>query len=530
MKRSAVVWITALVLGWFFDFLFWKHVPGISFSIYVVLCLAGGFLVLGLQGLKPDWKALLLLVPVLFFAAIPSLRLEPMTVFLAVAFTLLLMGVLAVTVLGGRWPLYGLLDYAAQFLALAGSMLGRPIAFLVERRAAGETDLTARKTAGRRIWKQVWAVLGGLLIALPILAVFASLLASADLVFADWLEDFTSLFRLERLPEYLLRGFLIALLAYLLAGVFLHAIHKSREEKLLGVEKPLVSPFLGFTQAAIVLGSVVALFAVFVVIQFQYFFGGEANIHAAGYTYAEYARRGFGELVTVAFFSLLLFLGLSGIVRRESRAQRCVFSALGIVMVTLVGVMLVSAFQRLLLYEAAYGFSRLRTYTHIFMIWLGIVLAAVVVLDLLQRQRQATLVLLLASIGFAATLSLLNVDGFIVRQNLARAAAGRGLDVAYLASLSDDAVPALVEAFHADDLPPLTRDAAGAVLVCRLQTDAPDAPANWRSFHLARWQADRRLASFVDELDGYQVLEGDWPIQVLTPASVLYDCGSPYSD
>ena len=123
------------------------------------------------------------------------------------------------------------------------------------------------------------------------------------------------------------------------------------------------------------------------VIQFQYFFGGQTNIGVQGYTYAEYARRGFGELVAVAFFSLLLFLGLSAIVKRQNPAQRWVFSGLGLGMVALVGVMLVSAFQRLLLYEAAYGFSRLRMYTHVFMIWLGLLLAVVVVLEILRRER-----------------------------------------------------------------------------------------------------------------------------------------------
>ena len=120
------------------------------------------------------------------------------------------------------------------------------------------------------------------------------------------------------------------------------------------------------------LGSVVILFAAFVAIQFQYFFGGQANIHIEGYTYAEYARKGFGELVAVAFFSLLLLLGLGAITRRDTESQRKTFSSLGVGLVGLVLVMLISAFQRLALYESAYGFSRLRAYTHVFMIWLAL--------------------------------------------------------------------------------------------------------------------------------------------------------------
>ena len=40
------LWITVLLLGWLFDFLFWKHAPGISFAIYVTATLIAGFILL----------------------------------------------------------------------------------------------------------------------------------------------------------------------------------------------------------------------------------------------------------------------------------------------------------------------------------------------------------------------------------------------------------------------------------------------------------------------------------------------------
>ena len=55
-----------------------------------------------------------------------------------------------------------------------------------------------------------------------------------------------------------------------------------------------------------VLAGVALLFAAFVLVQFRYFFGGAQNIGIEGYTFAEYARRGYGELMAVAVLSLLL--------------------------------------------------------------------------------------------------------------------------------------------------------------------------------------------------------------------------------
>jgi hypothetical protein len=530
MKRTTALWITALVLGWLFDFLFWKHATGINFAIFALLCLAGSFLVLGLNGIKSSWKSLLLVVPILFFIAMTFLRAEPLSVFLAVVFSLGLMGLLAISYLGGRWPLYSLSDYVANFAKLIGSMAARPLIFRSEMKKQVQVTPPPEGIlpAGKNGWKRFWAVFRGLLIALPVILIFAALLSSADPVFAARWHDFTKMFRLEKLPEYIFRAIYILVGAYALAGTILHAALKSRDEKLIGIDKPLIPAFLGFTEAAVVLGAVVVLFAVFVTIQFQYFFGGQANIHIQGYTYSEYARRGFGELVAVAFISLLLFLGLSAIVKRQSAAQRWTFSGLGLGMVALVGVMLVSAFQRLLLYESVYGFTRLRMYTHVFMIWLGLLLAVVVVLDLLRKERFFAFAALLASVGFAASLMILNVDAVIVRQNVARATNGEGLDVAYLASLSPDVVPTLAAEFQDASLPKLTRDAVGAVLVCRQQIRADKHGSEWQGFTVTRWQADLAIQAIQSDLDEYEIVDKEWPIKVLTPGNVDYDCYQQY--
>ncbi len=174
--------------------------------------------------------------------------------------------------------------------------------------------------------------------------------------------------------------------------------------------------FLVMLESTIVLGSVVVLFAAFVVVQFQYFFGGQTNIHIDGYTYAEYARRGFGELVTVAFFALLMLLTLTAITKRETETQRRIYSGLGVTLVVLLLVMLVSAFKRLGLYEEVYGFSRLRTYTHVFLIWIGLLLIVTIALEILRKERMFMFAALVASLGFAISLPILEC-GCIYRES-----------------------------------------------------------------------------------------------------------------
>ena len=518
-KTSNLLWITVIVLGWLFDFLFWKQSFGINFAIFTVLCLIGGFLLLWINNQRPAHGTLWLIPLILFFAAITFIRAEPMTVFLGVLFTFFLMSVLVNTFLCGRWFEYSLADYVSGFLKIIGSMIARPISFNVEvKREQTESGMPVKRL-------NLWPLLRGIVIAIPIVAIFAVLLASADTIFSNQLNTFLKLFfNLDKLPEYIFRFCYILFIAYILAGVFLHAASQSKDEKLIGKDKPLISQFLGFTETAIVLGSVIILFAAFVVVQFKYFFGGQVNLGIGGLTDSEYARRGFGELAAVAFLSLLMIIGLSTITRRENKAQERAYSGLSVVLVALVMVILVSAYQRLTLNELAHGFFRLRTYSHVFYIWLALLLVAVVVLEILHRERAFAMAAVIAALGFAISLSLLNVDGFTAEQSILRAEQGRYLNVADLAALSTDSVPVLVDEFLSPSLPTSIHEAIGAILLCRSSRNdhSTQQAKDWRSFTFSRWMADKAMEKVQPYLKAYTVLRDDF--QVRGPSNVVYEC------
>ena len=506
LKRTSLILWLSLITAWCFDFLFWKHAQGVSFPIFVVLTLAVGLLLLHLEGYKASWRSLLLLAPILFFAAMFAVRREPLSTFLDFCLTLGSMLLMTLTLRSGLWVQYSLSDMVTNTFMLGINSL------------TGGSDLLAalkkNETENEGAVKlKPWAVLRGLLLAFPLVFILAMLLAAADPIFSKMLNDTLNL---EQWTEYALRGIYIFVLAYLLVGIFVYLLARSDNERLIGIEKPWLTPFLGFTEAAVILAAVDLLFAVFVGIQFRYFFGGQANIHLDGFTYAEYARRGFGELVAVAVLSLLLFQGLSTITRRTDLNSRRVFSGLGIGLVALVLVMLVSAFQRLLLYESVYGFSRMRTYPHIFMIWLGLLLLATIVLEVMQRQRLFSLVTLFAVVGFGASLNLLNVDAYIVRQNVALTAQGSPLDIHYFADLSDDAVPVMFESYQAAADAKI-KDALGAQLACRSALKEKRQDNAWQAFNWSDSQARTLFAAYAGELAAYPVSQtgdGLWQVRV----------------
>ena len=520
-NEKVLIW-TSLLLGIAFDILFWKKVPGISFAIFTILCLTAGYLLLRSHHIRPAGMSLVLLAPILFFSVMTVIRLEPFTLLLNFALTLFCMALLAMTYRSGRWFVFTFMDYLVNSVFFILNIASFGATQLIHHDSSQTPDMENGKP------NKILPIVRGIVIALPILFVFGALFSSSDLIFARKLGNLFAFLSLEKLGEYAFRCAYILIAAYLLAGIFNYPGNLSQNEKLTGKDQPIVTPFLGFTEASIILGSILLLFGAFVLIQFQYFFSGQANISLEGFTYSEYARRGFGELVAVAALSLLIFQVLSVITMRQTTGQKRAFSGLGIGLVALVIIILISSFQRLYLYEAAYAFTRSRAYAHVFIIWLGILLLTVVVLEVLNRQRALATAALIILMGFTVSLNFLNVDAFIAHQNIRFAVNGKDLDTTYLSSLSNDAVPTLVKNYSTMNLTLETQKNIEAALVCHdmnLKARSPDLQ-NWQSFHFSNWKAVRELDKVKEQVEKYHVQDDNetWPIEMISPGGLEFTC------
>jgi hypothetical protein len=240
---------------------------------------------------------------------------------------------------------------------------------------------------------------------------------------------------------------------------------------------------LGLVELCMVLGSLILLFTVFIAVQYRYLFEGASLAGLVpGLTYAEYARRGFFELVVVAAFTLPLLLIADWLFVAPGRAARSIFRVMNLMLLCLVFLVLVSAFRRMSLYQQEYGLTELRFFATAFMGWLAIVLLWFS-LTVLRGRRD-----LFFSGGLAVTFAVLvflhwmNPDEFIVRTNSSRISEGKTFDVCYNARLGDDAVPALVRSA------PLLREADRKALMGELHRRFV-RDADWRSWTLSHWTA-----------------------------------------
>lgn len=518
MKEKKRLWIVGFLLAMTFDQLFWGVDHGINFPLFAFLCIAGGLFVLRQGGHRPAPSVFLLLLPLGFFACASWWRFEPLAHVLSCAWVLVFMALFAISCARNRWWSRGPWEIIRSFASLLATAVTHGITGRLSNAAENPT-LDSGAT------KPVWlpALLRGLLLALPIAGLFALLLARADAVFAHYL---TPWFSFRALAEIIFRFSYTLAGAYLLVGVFTYVLQETeKEHSQPSPSQHALAPLLGGVEANVILATVDTLLFFFVLLQLRYFFAGKANLEALGLTYSEYARRGFGELLAVALLTLVLILAVQGSAKTLGVVGRRVLQALSLLLVLLVGVILLSAFQRLGLYEDAYGFTRARLYAHTLMVWIGVALLAVTALQLRDGTRWVAHALLAAAVGFSAHLVLSHADARVVQNNVARTASGATLDVAYLASLSADAVPAMSGLFQNPGLPEATREALGASLLCwALRHPSWDSPLPWQELHLARWHARQALASVLPQLAAYQLHRASKPPTVRAPSSRTFSC------
>ncbi len=211
-----------------------------------------------------------------------------------------------------------------------------------------------------------------MVMALPFLIIFGALFASADLAFKQ-LVDF--IFRFQVSDELFGHIILIVGVFAISLGVFAFIFNipptglSAETSENSKPEKDIIDRNI---EVKVFLWMIAGLFAVFLIFQMAYLFGGVINISQGDFTYAEYARKGFWELLVVAFFTLVILLIMDKYTQfKSSRLPWFIIPSL--VLILEIFVIIISAFKRIMLYQDAYGLTILRLYVSGFIIFLGIV-------------------------------------------------------------------------------------------------------------------------------------------------------------
>jgi hypothetical protein len=484
---SADKWLLAgaLLLGIVFVWLFYDKYIGISVPLFII-----AFYSLLFAYTKPVLKreagfGWFLSIPVLLLSlTFFFFRNEVLMVLnvLVLPPIILLQTMLVTGVNTYKWFSPGiLLDLIMGMFARCLSHIAKPFGIISSmvrnRKGAG-----SKKSVASRVFI-------GILISVPVLLVLLLLLSSADMVFGKMV---------EKLPEFLdslnfgelISRMIIALFIFFISFSYLWSL--GHGEKILedsngtGLvsarspeEKRRWDPVILITVTALV----DILYIFFVIIQFTYLFGRFGL--PEGLTYSEYARNGFSELVFVSLLNMgMLAVTLTCTKRMNSLGDK-VFRLLNSVMICCTFVMLCSAFYRMSLYEAAYGFTFLRIMTQAFMIFLFVLF--IITMARVWNDRIPLLKSYIASAVIAFTvINYINVDAMIAQKNVARYQETGKIDIYYFDTLSDAVVKEL-RMLSEDKDPEIASNAKKMIDIRKMRLEGR---TDWQSFnltdHLAR--------------------------------------------
>jgi hypothetical protein len=478
--RAAAALILGVDLGILGDVLFRAPGLGVNFTIWWWALIAAAIWVTRTGGMPLDRRRLLLFGAAAAIATLPALRMAPDVVLLTCAAlgTLLVLAAWTGGAPGSALSRSALSAYMRAGIATILHALRGPVPLLAAE-ARAFVDVRERHAARSA------AVVRGLAIAAPIVLVFTMLLVSADPSFEGLV---SSLFAWD-VETVASHAILLAVFGWVAAS-YLSASLASWEQAPAGAPKPM----LGMIEASVVLTAVDVLFLTFMLAQLRYLFGGAEHVlSTAGLTYAEYARRGFFELVVVTGLALPLLVGIFAAVQPETARQARARRLLSLALIVLLTLMIGSALWRMHLYEQMFGWTVLRLYSTALMLWIAATLLWFARTTLRGRAERFPFAPLLGGVGLFAALGVANPAGVVLTVNAHRAQAGADFDGFYAATLRDDAVPILVRVL------PVVAPTLNAGERCAIAStfdrarDSARPTGGWRGWNLSRARARRAI-------------------------------------
>lgn len=303
------------------------------------------------------------------YAGLEEAALLMLPLFAAIPLLLMLHAVLVVFDVPVRREGMAVLGVVKGFFVLPFTSIGRFFG-AIGSLLAGTDD------AQRRRGKQL---LLGLAVGIPLLIAVLALLSGADARMDALLSD---LFRTLDIGACI-RTLLVVLATAMLFYSFLHGGRYA---------PPTLRPLPDAVWSAATLGVIETLlliaYALFLGLQFSYLFGGTLP---EAYTYSEYARAGFGELIAVSLINFTL-LALS--VRYGTRSPLLRLTEWLLLVST--ALLLASAILRLSMYIGAYGLTLLR----ILAMWLMLFLVGLTALTAVRLVRTRLPLTRIAAVAF----------------------------------------------------------------------------------------------------------------------------------
>jgi len=426
-KFKISILIIALLFAALYDLLFPSPILGLNFSVFVFVILVAAILLkFSIDKKVANLWSFLFCIPILWYAAFVAVYNSTFVHVVAPLASIFLL------ILFFFW--FGVEDMPIKkvkrvfplslvtFVGRIFTKIGAPFTGIFKVNA---------KTSGK--------IIIAFIILIPLLLIFGGLFASADLIFREWMRELFD----TSIDKHNVWRVLRTIVLFLLFGGLLFAFamkkrfpKKDSSESL--SEKKQEKEKRDFLISNLVLGVLNLFFLVFIVIQVMFLFGGHEIIQKYDITYANYVHQGFYQMCAIA----VLVLIISYIMYRINRSEKLdLIKILNGVFIVQALIIVASALKRMFLYQEAYGLTQLRFLVWHFILYIGIILLALVLVILFKKHYRLFIKAgLVISILYLMFMTGINMQAKIAKVNIDRYLSGQDeeIDMIYLQRMSVD--------------------------------------------------------------------------------------------
>ncbi|HEY8911119.1 MAG TPA: DUF4173 domain-containing protein [Desulfosporosinus sp.] len=482
-KEDIYILICSVLLGVLFNILFYKKSLGISYPLFVMAFYS---VFLWNRRHKLAFKlsfGWFLTIPIIALAS--TYFIFSNQIFVVLNFLIIPVLIIAQTILINeenkhKW-------YDAWFIKdIFYGIFNRAFGYISKPFAVGVSVIHMKKSDGK--YDAIKKVLIGLVISIPLLLIIVSLLSSADKVFNHFIGEILSSFGNINIADFVLQG-MIALFITVISFSYLWSFSKpnsSLKNQQLGSIKPnkiSCDPIISIT----ILSVINCVYVAFTIIQFAYLFSSVNNALPPDFTYSEYARRGFFELLIVTLINFSLLLSSIRFTQKGGKLVARTVQILHSLLILCTVVILLSAYFRMSLYEAAYGYTYLRVLTHSFMIFLC-VLFLIAFYKIWNERISLLKPYIVLTLTAYMIINFANIDVLIARNNVDRYIETGKLDTNYFSNLSYDSIPVLASLLNDENV------ATDIKKYLVEQQESLSKKQSWQSFNLSQQKAKQVLA------------------------------------
>lgn len=290
----------------------------------------------------------------------------------------------------------------------------------------------------------------GILISLPVLLVVIPLLSKSDAAFSGLVSMV-----LTDIGIYFVE-FLLAIIVTFYMVFYMMSKRKNLKTGSENASKVFSSKGCIPNSAAVSFLSVISItYLVYLFSQLAYFFSAFSGFLPEDYAFTEsaYARRGFFEMFAICVINMIIISVVNILIKKQKGAKSLgTVKCLSLFIMLFTVLLLVTAMAKMKLCLGIFGLSKNRILVCAFMIMIFVAIFFYIIHIFAPKLSYMQPIIVICSTLFIA-LSYANVDAMIVQYNVDAFNSGKieNLDMEYIGSLSDDAVPYMIELTKSTD-------------------------------------------------------------------------------